>query len=415
VDGEEIRVLLRINAIISIPGLERWLSGRKRPPAKWVTGLFLFSGSNPDLSARTFASSTRLPKEALPTDHGILAMRMRRFFLPLTLLAACCAHGQSLQQYLSLRKQYKITQAVGVPALETLVGSRIVEVQGTVKGVFKVQDKSALMLERTDGGTEIVDANGVPDWLLGNEIPARLIVRATRAHETAQLKCNLIAAAPESKIKEIENVEAEKAAARRRLEASKASRGTPANRNTNSVGNPLYGPIGKGKSGKTWNLPANDVTPIYAGFIKGRNPRLSDAEAYRIAQGVVGFSLQYGVDARLIMAMVLVESGFNPSARSYAGAMGLGQLMPGTAAGMGIGNPYDSIQNLYGCVRIVRGHLDKYNKQTGDGFKGLILALAAYNAGSGSVRKYGGVPPYKQTERYIEKVIGWYKALTGSQ
>jgi len=340
--------------------------------------------------------------------YGIKAT-MRLILAPLLLLAASFAHGQSLDQYLSLRKQYKISQAVGVPALETLVGTRIVEVKGRVKGVFEIQDKMALMLERTDGGTEIVDASGIPDWLRGNEVPARLIVKASRATETSQLKCNLIAAAPESKIRAIEVEAEEKAAARRRLERSRSSRST-----SKGTTNPLSGPIGKGsRSTKSWSLPAHEVTPIYAGFIKGRNPRLSDGEAYHIAEGIVGFSLKYGVDARLIMAMVMVESGFNPSATSRTGAMGLGQLMPGTAAGMGIGNPYDSMQNLYGCVRIVRGHLDKYGKQTGDSFQGLILSLAAYNAGSGNVRKYGGVPPFQETQRYVQKVVGWYRALCG--
>ncbi len=339
---------------------------------------------------------------------------MRRILLIVCATISSLSFGQSLDQYLALRKQYKITQAVGVPALETLVGSRVVEVQGKVKGVFKVQDRAALMLERTDGGTEIIDANGIPDWLSGNEVPARLIVKATRPHENAQLRCNLIGAAPESKIKAIEDVEAQKAAARRRLEGNKASRSATSSASAKNSG--LYGPIGKGgqKAAKNWSLPAHEVTPIYAGFIKSRNRGLSDGEAYRIAEGIVGFSLKYGVDARLIMAMVLVESGFNPSATSRAGAMGLGQLMPGTAAGMGIGNPYDSMENLYGCVRIVRGHLDKYGKQTGDKFQGLILTLAAYNAGSGAVRRHGGVPPYKETQRYVQKVIGWYRALSGA-
>lgn len=326
---------------------------------------------------------------------------MRRTFAFLILLLSVSAWGQSLDQYLALRKQYKITQAVGVPALETLIGTRIVEVQGTVKGVFQVGDKTSVMLERTDGGTEIIDANGIPDWLKGNEVPCRLIVSATRKSEYGQLRGNLIAAAPEARIKAIEDIEASKAEARRRLLASRSKNG------------PSYSPP-KGTPAKSWSLPASEVTPIYASFIKGRNGRLSNNEAYRIAEGVVGFSLKYGVDARLIMAMVMVESGFNPSARSHSGAMGLGQLMPGTAAGMGIGNPYDSVENLYGCVRIVRGHLDKYGKQTGDGFQSLILALAAYNAGSGSVRKYNGVPPYKETQRYVQKVIGWYRALSGA-
>ena len=162
-----------------------------------------------------------------------------------------------------------------------------------------------------------------------------------------------------------------------------------------------------------WALPASEVTPYYASFIKGRNPRLSDAEAWRIAQGIVGFSIRYGVDARLIMAMVMVESGFNPSARSGAGAMGLGQLMPGTAQGMGVGNPYDSIDNLNGTVHLVRGHLVKYRRQTGNDFGALVLTLAAYNAGSGAVHKYRGIPPFAETQRYVRTVSALYFKFCG--
>lgn len=330
---------------------------------------------------------------------------MRRL-LPLLLLTfAAVAPAQSLKQYLTLRKQYKITQAVGVPTLETLVGTRVIEVQGVVKGTFRVGDKAAVMVERTDGGTEIVDADAIPDWLEGNEVPARLLVKATRKEENGQLKSNLIAAATEASISAIEREEAEKAAARRRLaEQQAAKRGQPL---------AIYAPP-KGRAAKEWSLPASEVTPIYAAFIKKQNPRLSNNEAYRIAQGVIGFSLKYGVDARLIMAMVMVESGFNPNSTSHSGAMGLAQLMPGTAAGLGVSNAYDSIDNLYGCVRLVRGHLDKYRAKTGDAYQSLVLTLAAYNAGSGAVARHGGVPPYRETQRYVQKVIGWYRALSGA-
>ncbi|OJU64646.1 MAG: hypothetical protein BGO01_21315 [Armatimonadetes bacterium 55-13] len=330
---------------------------------------------------------------------------MRRIFAPLVMGLVAIAPAQSLQQYLALRKQYKISQAVGVPTLETLIGTRIIEVQGVVKGTFRVGDRTAVMLERTDGDTEIIDADAVPKWLQGNEIAARLIVKASRTQEYASLKSQLIAAAPEQSIKAVEDEAAAKVEARRRLEGSKVSRGEI----RATVAQPP-----KGRPARDWSLPASEVTPIYASFIKKQNRKLTNGEALRIAQGVIGFSIQYGVDARLIMAMVMVESGFDPSSTSSAGAMGLGQLMPGTAAGMGVGNPYDSIDNLNGCVRLVRGHLDKYRKKTGDDYQSLILMLAAYNAGSGAVRKYGGVPPYKQTQRYVQKVIGWYKALSGA-
>ncbi|MCB8931914.1 MAG: lytic transglycosylase domain-containing protein [Chthonomonadaceae bacterium] len=115
------------------------------------------------------------------------------------------------------------------------------------------------------------------------------------------------------------------------------------------------------------------------------------------------------------MAMLMVESGFDPGATSRTGAMGLGQLMPGTARGMGVGNPYDSIENLYGTVRLIRGHLDKYGKQTGNAgsYESLVLALAAYNAGGGAVARHGGVPPYRETQNYIRKVIALYERLSG--
>jgi soluble lytic murein transglycosylase-like protein len=84
--------------------------------------------------------------------------------------------------------------------------------------------------------------------------------------------------------------------------------------------------------------------------------------------------------------------------------MGLGQLMPATARGMGVGNPWDYRQNLDGAVRLIQGHL---TNNSGD----LALALACYNAGSGAVRRYGGVPPYAETQNYITKVVSLFLAF----
>jgi soluble lytic murein transglycosylase-like protein len=155
--------------------------------------------------------------------------------------------------------------------------------------------------------------------------------------------------------------------------------------------------------------------PEYAGFIRSRNPRLSPQQAEQIAWAILRFSAHYGVDPRFIVAIVLVESGFNPNATSRKGAAGLGQLMPSTARGLGVVDPYDPIQNLHGTVKLVRGHLEKYWAQTGDpnGWEHVVLALAAYNAGSGAVRKHGGVPPYRETQNYVRKVIQVYKQLCG--
>lgn len=309
--------------------------------------------------------------------------------------AACAsvalANAQTLQEYLKVRNKYSITQATSVAALETMVGSKVCEVKGRVKGTISIGDKHSLMLERTDGESMLVTCTKIPDWLSNNDTPARLLVKASRRTESANIQASLLGVAAEAQIEPLDEAQAlkEKRVVKRNVRPTKR------------------------KAARTWYLPASQVTPIYANFIKTRNKRLTDRQAMTIAQGVVGFSIKYGVDARLIMAMVLCESGFNPNARSYAGAMGLGQLMPGTARGMGVSDAYDSMENLNATVRLIGGHMNNYRKASGNDFEALTLALAAYNAGSGAVRKWGGVPNYRQTKSYITKVIGWYRTFCG--
>ncbi len=176
----------------------------------------------------------------------------------------------------------------------------------------------------------------------------------------------------------------------------------------------LYFPVSKSSRGNltSRSLPIqipNDIVQAYKRAVLYFNPRLKDEDAELIAKAILYFSVENNLDPRLVVAVIAVESGFNPSAVSKKGAMGLGQLMPVNVRGMGVKNPFDPLENLSASIRLIRGHLEQFEGHP----QQLALALACYNAGSGAVRRYGGVPPYKETQNYIKKVTELYRKICG--
>jgi soluble lytic murein transglycosylase-like protein len=129
------------------------------------------------------------------------------------------------------------------------------------------------------------------------------------------------------------------------------------------------------------------ATPVAS----GGGPTAYDAQIQAAAA-------KYGVDAGLLKGLIRAESNFNPNAKSPAGAMGLTQLMPATAQSLGVTNPLDPAQAIDGGAKYLAAQLKTFG---GD----VTKTLAAYNAGPGAVQKYGGVPPYAETQAYVKRVM----------
>ncbi len=128
------------------------------------------------------------------------------------------------------------------------------------------------------------------------------------------------------------------------------------------------------------------------------------AQMTDIDEIVETFSSKYNIDGDFIKAIIKQESGFNPNATSKKGAMGLMQLMPSTAKSLGVVNAYNPWENIEGGVKYFKGLMDRFNNDE-------KLALAAYNAGPNAVKKYGGIPPYKETQNYVNSIMSAYSKI----
>ena len=139
---------------------------------------------------------------------------------------------------------------------------------------------------------------------------------------------------------------------------------------------------------------------------KVNNKKGAPVSSEEINELIEEYSAKNNLDKDFVKSVVRHESGFNVNATSKCGAMGLMQLMPSTAQGLGVTNAYDAEQNIAGGTKYLKGLMDRFNNNK-------ELALAAYNAGPNAVKKYGGIPPYKETQNYVKCIMKTYDKYKG--
>jgi len=142
-------------------------------------------------------------------------------------------------------------------------------------------------------------------------------------------------------------------------------------------------------------------------FMRERKAFISKLDSNQFDPIIADASKKYGLEAPLIKAVIKAESDFDPNAISHKGARGLMQIMPMNYRLLNVENPFDPHQSIDAGARYLRDMMDRYNGK-------LNLSLAAYNAGPGAVDRHGGVPPYQETEEYIERVMRYYQRYKNS-
>jgi soluble lytic murein transglycosylase-like protein len=301
---------------------------------------------------------------------------------------------------------------------------KVIELRGTVNGSIRrehsvafllmLEDKRAILLNAPTSDVRIVsEVNNqtvrvlarVTDGIAGNVVPLEVLGVAYDGEVTLRER-----AAEQRLAAETQRAQYRQLASRPRTEP--ASRG-------GYYARPMHPAASGGVSAlaaRYLRPEAQAVYPYYRDYIARCNPRLAAKEVDDITVSLLYFSQHNQVDPRLVVAMIIAESDFDPHSTSSKGAMGLGQIMPDEARDHGLTNPYDPIQNVRAAVNLLKMKLNLYDEGAPPGQTTLrqrMLALAAYNAGA--VKRYGyRVPPYHETQRYVDKVMRIYNELTGN-
>jgi soluble lytic murein transglycosylase-like protein len=338
----------------------------------------------------------------------------------LLLLGGRNASAQSpTDQYLALRRNFPVTRGLTLQALADDPqghAGEILELDGRLAGISRdvSGDGAVVILTTREHGTVTLRMSRVPTWLQAGAATRVLCIAVKPAEGELRIglpDMEVVAIASASDIAATEarqaRQEAVKGASRPAPNAPRTARAPLSSRSTITRTVSLAG-------GKTLSPAAQSVFAPYKNYIRNHNRRLTDAQAEDITYAILTYSEQLDMDPRLIVAVVIAESDFRIAETSKAGAMGLIQLMPDEVKRLRLTNPYDPVQNIAGGVFLLKERLCKYSgsmRSQDATLQQILLACASYNAGMGAVKKYGGIPPYRETRGYVQRIERLYREL----
>ncbi len=322
------------------------------------------------------------PGHGPPTGRALLAAAVA---LALLVLPAAGSSETDYERSVEKHNPIDVVSGSQVAQARRAEPERALQAYGVIQGLFVSGDRRTILLQLVDNSTLEIECSGSPE----------------EAHARARVRC--LVKPPEASptgALQLVDITWDKTPIELLQEAARAALKFPPKDPAEIARSAAELRRSHPMSGRGGN-----PSVICRQAIAYLNPRLEPREVDMIADSIIKYSAKYNVDPYLVVAVIAAESRFNPNARSYKGAMGLGQLMPATAAAHGV-NAYDPIANLNVAIRIIRKNLDKYQ---GDWNK----ALAAYNAGTGAVDRYEGVPPYRETRTYLWRIYEYWCWLSG--
>lgn len=365
---------------------------------------------------------------------------LSRFVLPLFVCLSLClsvaAFAVDGPHYVALRTRLHYDRRLTYATVQNnpaAYAGRVFELRGTVGGTAETADGISIMLSLANNNAVTLDIPKSANSLFQECSTPRLrvLVQVQEGGSGNVVPLKVLAVAHDSLVSAAEEQAIARAAAvqkatRQRQERTRIAYASPprSRGETSSRGGyvrylPSTPDVQTMLTAIRSNLGprAQPLVPAYLNFIMTENSRLDLPTAGRITYSLLNFADQYNVDPRLVVAMIIAESDFNPNSTSRTGAMGLGQLMPGTARELGVNNAYDPMENLRGSISYLRSRLDTFADKAAPGggmsFEQVALAMAAYNAGTNAVKKYNGVPPYRETQAYVRRVTSLYQRLCG--